>query len=76
MGDEGKITIQINQRGELIYIDINGRTLTEPTHNLYDNIPGGVLKGIIEIGQIYCYEQPNGTVRRCVHMPNCDIYCF
>ena len=70
MEKNGTITIQVDHRGELIYVEMDGRRLTEPTHNLYDNLPPGSLKGIINVGKVYIYEQSNCTQRRCVPLPN------
>jgi hypothetical protein len=73
MAKEGKITIQINTRGELIYVDFNGRKFTKRTHNLDDKTPPGVLKGIMDVGKIYCYEKPDGTRAYCHHIGVCRI---
>jgi hypothetical protein len=74
MEQKGTITIQLDERGELLYVDIDGRKLTEPTHNLYDRVPPGVLKGFGDVGKIYTYERPDGTLMRCVKRPNCSIW--
>ena len=68
-----KITVQVDGRGKLIYVDINGRQFTKPTHNLYqeERLPLGVLKGAIDIGQIHYYE---GSLRICFKRPNGDLY--
>jgi hypothetical protein len=79
MEKKGKITINLSYEGEHISVDsveIDGKTLEKPTGNLVKNPPPGILKGIIDIGQILCLKQPDGTERRCVHMPNCDWYCY
>ena len=46
----GTITIKLNDKGEPIYVDIDGRSFTKPTHKLPEKTPPGVLKGIREIG--------------------------
>jgi hypothetical protein len=74
MEQKGIITIQLTDRGDLIYIDLDGTKLREPTHNLYAKVPPGVLKGTIDIGEIYTYEQADGTLSRCVHRGICNIY--
>jgi hypothetical protein len=68
-----KITIQYNKRGEATYVEIDGRKLTEPTHNLYEKMPPGVLKGTIDLGQIYVYELSDGKLKYCPHV-RCHIF--
>jgi hypothetical protein len=62
-----KITIQVNERGELIYVDLGKGPTNEPTHNLYRNPPPGQYVGSMDLGKIYFYKQPDGSMRRCHH---------
>ncbi len=75
MKKKGIITIQLNDQGEFIYVEIDGKRLTKPTGNLAENPPPGILNGIIDIGHILCFKQPDGTRGYCIHRPNCSWYC-
>jgi hypothetical protein len=61
------ITIQLNEQYEDITVDLGKGPITEATHNLYDNPPPGKLKGTVDLGKIYIYELPDGTLMRCRH---------
>lgn len=67
MEQRGKITVQFDERGELVYVNLDGRELREPTHSLFDKAPPGIFKGFADIGKIYTYELPDGKLTRCVH---------
>ena len=68
MEEKGEnITVQFNERGELIYVDLGGGRMTQPTHTLYKNPPPGEYVGSMDLGKIYFYKQPDGTVSRCGH---------
>ncbi len=76
MEEKGKITVQFNERGELVYVDLDGRRLTENeyTNDLHNNPPPGIFKGFTDMGKIYTYEQnPSGSLRRCVKR-RCKLY--
>jgi len=83
MKNEGIITIQVNYRGEIIDVKIDGKRPTK-TGNLAKNPPSGVIKGIFEIpGQILHFEQPGGEKsnpggEKCTivfHWPDCTWVC-
>ena len=62
-----KIRLQFNEQGRLDSVDLGGGPLTKPTHNLYRNPPPGQYVGSMDLGKIYVYKQPDGTLRRCFH---------
>jgi hypothetical protein len=74
-GEKGEIIIHLNDKGEFNYVEINGKKIDKPTGNLAESRPTGVLKGIIDIGHILCFKQPDGTERYCVHRSDCSWYC-
>jgi hypothetical protein len=67
---KGTITIQVDYEGKFIYAEIDGKKYTEPV-GIADNPPPGVIKGIIDIGHILHFEQPDRKRRCCFHLPNC-----
>ena len=73
MGKKGIITVQYDEQGELISVDLGEGELKKPTHKLFDKEPPGVLKGFTNMGKIYLYELPDGTRSRCVHR-RCKLF--
>ena len=69
----GPITIQYDERGELVWVDLGRGKITEPTHNLYEKVPPGVYKGHTDLGRLLTYKQDDGTLMRC-QKKNCKIY--
>ena len=61
------ITVQFDQRGQLLSVDLGGGKIAEPTHNFYDNPPPGEYVGSFDLGRIYVYRQANPTRRICFH---------
>ena len=58
----GGITLQFNEHGDFVSVDVGSGPIAEPTHNLYNNLPPGQYVGSIDLGQIYVYKQPDGTL--------------
>jgi hypothetical protein len=70
---KGRITVQFDERGELVYIDLGAGELKGPTHSLFDKVPPGVFKGFTDMGKIYTYELKDGTLARCVKR-HCKLF--
>lgn len=73
MEQKGLITVQFDEKGDLVYVNLDGQELREPTHNLVDKVPPGIFKGFSDMGKIYTYELPDRTLTRCVHR-NCRLF--
>lgn len=73
MEQKGRITVQFDEKGELVYVNMGGRELTEPTHDLYEKMPPGVFKGFSDMGKIYTYELSDGRLGICVHR-RCKLF--
>lgn len=68
----GGITLLFNEQGDFCSVDLGRGPQTEPTHNLYNKLPPGQYVGSMDLGQIYVYKQPDGTLMRCVKI-RCHI---
>jgi hypothetical protein len=73
MEEQGKITVQFNERGELISVDLGEGELREPTHSLFDKAPPGILKGFTDLGKLYIYDLGDGRLARCFHR-RCKLF--
>jgi hypothetical protein len=73
MEQKARITVQFDERGELVSVNMGGRELTEPTHDLYEKLPPGVFKGFSDMGKIYTYELADGRLGICVHR-RCKLF--
>ena len=73
MEEKGVITVKFDEQGKLISVDLGAGELREPTHSLFDKAPPGIFKGFTDMGKIYTYELPDGTLARCVHR-RCKIF--
>jgi len=67
------IVFQFDEQAELVSADLGGGPIPEPTHNLHKNPPPGEYVGSIDLGKIYVYRQPDGTLRRCFHF-RCKLF--
>ncbi len=67
------IKIEVDYEGKFISVEIAGKKYTEPTGNLAKNPPPGSIKGVIDIGHILHFEQPDGKLICYWHLPNCWI---
>jgi hypothetical protein len=68
-----KIKVEFDEQGGLLSTDLGQGPIPEPTHNLYDNPPPGEYVGTMDLGKIYVYRQPDGTIRRCFHF-GCKLF--
>lgn len=73
MEGKGIITVQFDERGKLISVDLGAGEMMEPTHNLFDNAPPGDFKGFTDLGKIYTYDLGKGRYARCFHR-RCKLF--
>jgi hypothetical protein len=66
-------TLKLNEKGDLDSIDLGGGKITRSTHNLHQKPPAGEYMGSIDLGKVYVYKQPDGTLRRCFHF-RCRLF--
>lgn len=65
------ITLKLDEKGDFDSIDLGGGKITRSTHNLHRKPPNGEYVGSIDVGKIYIYRQPRGTLRRFYHYRCC-----